>query len=67
MFTLKKKHTHTQVFCQIYKNFLEVKLYRIEEKLFLRYLYILIIKYINIFVRVVKCKIHFVLKLGLIH
>ena len=61
---IKKKKTQKFSAKPLYKNFLEVKLYRIEEKLFLRYLYILIIKYI--FVRV-KCKIHFVLKLGLIH
>ena len=35
---IKKKKTHKFSAKPLYKNFLEVKLYRIEEKLFLRYL-----------------------------
>ncbi len=39
MFTLKKKK-HTQVFCQIYKNFLEVKLSDRRKTILIRYAYL---------------------------
>ena len=64
---IKKKKTHKFSAKPLYKNFFEVKLSDRRKTILKIFVYTYYIKYINIFVRVVKCKIHFVLKLGLIY